>query len=230
VPLFLVTAQFVSGTAEKTFLIGMGKNVKQEQASCKPESMNTFSLCFKSWTLEEEYRGYQFELVRYSMLGKMGTLSTISICILCLLLPNFIAYFMQIGTEKKPGTVERMIYSIPITTFTLYHQLRIQFWTPSGTGDRRTCDFFLVGLLLLYAHQDFLNAHFINDRFPEFEGCEIIRFRCPYSFSSSLFGARGVVFSYLNFPHPMDVVLESHSIDQQRTFLHACVWIRHLPR
>ncbi len=159
------------------------------------ESMNAFSLCFQNFLLEEDYRRYQFELVRNSLVGKLGTLSTTSISALCTLIPNFIAYFMQFGREKSPGTGERMLYSIPVTMFAIYHQLNVQLWNGSKVGDRRSCDFFVVGLIILFAHQDFLNAHFVNDRFPEYEGCKASRFRCPYSFSSSLFGSRGIALT-----------------------------------
>ena len=127
------------------------------------ESMNTFSLCFHSISVEESYQRYQLELVRDSMLGKLWTLSTSSISALCLLNPNFIAYFMQFGSEKSRGTAERMIYSIPITAFAIYHQLTVHLRSRNAVGDRRTCNFFVVGLVLLFANQEFLSAHFVND-------------------------------------------------------------------
>ncbi len=42
---------------------------------------------------------------------------------------------IQLGNETPPGTLERMIYSIPLIAFTMYHQLRVQLWPVQVTTE-----------------------------------------------------------------------------------------------
>jgi hypothetical protein len=43
--------------------------------------------------------------------------------------------YIQLGNETPPGTLERMIYSIPLIAFTTYHQLRVQLWAVQVTTE-----------------------------------------------------------------------------------------------
>ena len=55
----------------KEFPIRRGHSL--QVTSSQQESIHKFSLCFENSELEEEYRKYQFQLVRHSMLGRFGT-------------------------------------------------------------------------------------------------------------------------------------------------------------
>ena len=115
---------------------------------------------------------------------------------------NLSAYIQQIVATIRvstPGTTERMIAGIPMTAFGFYHQFRVHtgrtLWDSSAS-----CQAFVVQLTLLYAFAEMMLT-IANESYPDYEGCNAFRFRCPYTFSGPKFAARGAVFAAIIIFH-----------------------------
>ena len=148
--------------------------------------------------LEEHYRAYQYELARESLGGRYGALSVTSM-VVCVNMAA--AYAKQIAAyirAETPGSIERLLNGIPMTAFVFYHQFCVHL---SGTcWDTRASQRFVVHFTLLYAFTEMLTV-LTNESFPDHEGCPAFRYRCPYTFSSPKFAARGVVLAAIIISH-----------------------------
>ena len=160
------------------------------------EKVHTISLCFLKKDLEEQYRDYQYELARQSLSGRWGALAITSM-VVCI--NNALAYIQQIMASIKAGTVERLLAGAPLTLFIFYHQYLVQ---TGGTpwDSKASCEVFIVRLALLFVFTENLIAY-VNELYPDSEGCPAFRFRCPHTFSGTMFAARGAVLAAITIFH-----------------------------
>jgi class 3 adenylate cyclase len=155
------------------------------------EKLHPLSCCFLKYDLEDLYRDYQFELSRHSLHGRFGSLSISSMVICLNQAAAYVQQIVKIITVSTPGSIERMIIGIPLSAFAFYHQFLVH--TGGVHWNKKACKTFVVHLTLLYAFSEMMVAY-VNDLYPDSEGCLAIRFRCPYTFSGPKFSLRGAIF------------------------------------
>ena len=170
------------------------ENTRSDQV----EHLHLFSLSFQKPALEEQYQDYQFELARHNLVGNWGAMSITSLVALALMTVAYIQQGYAYVWMRSPGCFERMMAGIPAVIFAVHHQLQIR--CSKGTDTKKTCKFFVLRFVLTAAITELFGSH-INDAFRDSEGCPTHRFRCPYSFSSSKFAARGIFFAALIIFH-----------------------------
>jgi class 3 adenylate cyclase len=157
------------------------------------EIVHAASLCFKRRDIEAWYRTYQFEIASKTLLGKFGALSITTILTFVNMMDIFCKNTINLSKKFSHGSLAKMAIATPMTLFCLYHQFRIHLKNETSVT-RQICRNFVSQYVAWFAFCDSLFM-FVNDLIPEHEGCDADRFRCPFSFSSSNFGARSVAFS-----------------------------------
>ena len=160
------------------------------------EEVNAFTTCFERSELEFQYQFYQFELTEQVLLGEWGTLYVTTKVSSALLL---VAFLEQMGAFMKFGTMGSIVRMF-VTGFAFNHQFFAFQRTKLAANKQDTCKIFARSFVLLYAVIEMV-AIYWNDAFPYFEGCPSDRYRCPFSFSSPIFAARGVVFTAIVIFH-----------------------------
>jgi hypothetical protein len=163
------------------------------------EVVNAVSLCFKNDELEELYRDYQYELASNTINGKVGSLSLTSIYIIVTALTIWLKNTASLLKQYTSGSIERMISMVPVAVFGFYHQYRLHSCSRTNLT-RRQFQNFVLQFAVLHAITE-LNVIYVNDSFPQYEGCPAHRFRCPYSFSSSKFCSRIVTVAAMTVFH-----------------------------
>ena len=171
-----------------------------ESVNDESESLSSYSLCFKGKELEERFQVYQFDLMRHSLMGKFGTLSITTIGAIFMMTLSSLIQLNLFLRYKMPGSLDRIMYGMPYLMFSVYYQLKVRAGN-KPSEDKKTCHRFVVGFVLLYAFTEFQLAHNVNDVYPEAQGCPVDRFRCPFTFSSTEAGIRGVAFTALVIAH-----------------------------
>jgi hypothetical protein len=161
------------------------------------ELVNTFLLKFQNpdHDVENCYQEYQFELNHRDFENRWGTLSITSFVSSISMASAYTEAFISF-VGNTPGSIERMLIGFPFTLFNLYHQMTVF----TGKIKSMNCRAYSKWFPILWVSSMCLletAAVYVNDAFPEHEGCKGKRFRCPYSFSSAKFTARAVVLSAL---------------------------------
>ena len=125
------------------------------------------------------------------------------------------------------GSIQRMMIFIPITIFCVYHQLCMHYAMRKPKWSMSHCYSFTITFILLSALTETL-VIYVNDAFPEHEGCLSCRFRCPYSFSSPKFCIRAAVLAAIvvffltpcvSFVHVLQLVLISCGMSRAVGFI-----------
>jgi hypothetical protein len=152
------------------------------------EVVDAISLCFHNIELEELFRAYQFELASNSLNGKFGSLSLTSMASSGITLAIIVNQIITSLKQITPGAAERMLTILPLIFFGLYHQFRVQLCSRT-TYTTEECQKFVWQFIVLCTYTESVGI-LVNDSFPEYEGCNAHRFRCPNSFSSPKFNSR----------------------------------------
>jgi class 3 adenylate cyclase len=167
----------------------------------QPDSDQTYhqvdyvSLCFKNAELEKKYHVYHFEISRNNLEIVFSTTAK-SVC--GLVIPFYLREIKTFLVAGSPGSMERILILIPITIFSILYLMQRRRKDFKDTEE--TSRTFVLRFVLLYTLAE-SSLMYVNDVFPEYEGCAANRFRCPFSFSSPKFATRAVLIALLVIFH-----------------------------
>jgi hypothetical protein len=160
--------------------------------------ISAISLSFQDLATEEHYQDFQFEIMREGLYKRWGThfwLLSITCLVLVFLYIEDLKSLQRSGaTHDRSVLSMRMVSWFPFTIYSFYYLFRIQTREYKSFVTRRHLASFTKNWIWLMSICETMVAY-QNDTSPQYEGCEAKRFRCPYSFSSSIFVTRTAVLS-----------------------------------
>ena len=145
-----------------------------------------YSASFADTGTEQQYQKLLAQVFKTSVFGKWGSLSVASFATAATILSTYVWSIRNLST---PGTLEQNIVALPLLILCLLQQWRIRFGNLVVSSDLDRCQAWAEKWYWLVTFTEAALAY-INHTLPQFQGCHANRFRCPDSFSSTIFVCR----------------------------------------
>ncbi len=157
------------------------------------DSVSSFNVLFESEETEQDFRAHYLKLHKQQLHGPWGSFSITSFITLMGIFSSYVNQFSGYLRGEAPGVVTfyRIFSLLPGFLFCLHHQWKVRSAKTLGEGQNlfHHSQSWAIQWFLYLCLTDLALA-FVNESFPEYEGCKAKRFRCPETLTSSKFAAR----------------------------------------